>query len=459
MNYEESASAAWGGVSPTDSADLCADVAHLSQQELRTCAVRRGAWGALISQLSAREGVRFGGLDYLDAGDLAREDFDARYVAAARPCMVRGCTTQWRAASRWKSPADLARWYGDVGIRITETRDDPGAMPRALRMPLSKYLQYAEADSGGADFPWYGFEDDLTGERSVLARGGDWDVPFFCSQDCYDTSAEARHVFPRNTFFIVGGARTGTNLHVDPNCTSAWNSLLCGRKRWALFPPVDSQGMVDMGVEQDGARVKRTPPCLWWEEVYPTIVANGSAEKYGMIECIQEPGDTIFVPEGWWHTVLNLELTIAITANPLPPSSLRRVWPRLDWPPLFLKRLACQCANTWPQLRVSPEGAEGSEGAEAFLQSLHDGENEGLGTDDEGGALGESALQRYGRCLLPDCRVGFGILGCVRVRVRVRVRMRVRVYAPAWVFMCTYFSSAMSVGGAVCACIRARAWV
>jgi hypothetical protein len=40
--------------------------------------------------------------------------------------------------------------------------------------------------------------------QTVLARGEDWDVPFFCTQDCYDSSAEARHVFPQNTFFIVG---------------------------------------------------------------------------------------------------------------------------------------------------------------------------------------------------------------------------------------------------------------
>lgn len=43
-----------------------------------------------------------------------------------------------------------------------------------------------------------------TFKQTVLARGEDWDAPFFCTQDCYDSSAEARHVFPRNTFFIVG---------------------------------------------------------------------------------------------------------------------------------------------------------------------------------------------------------------------------------------------------------------
>jgi histone arginine demethylase JMJD6 len=45
-----------------------------------------------------------------------------------------------------------------------------------------------------------------------------------------------------------------------------------------------------------------------------------------MIECIQKPGDTIFVPAGWWHCVLNIGFTIAITHNLLLLPTLPCQW-------------------------------------------------------------------------------------------------------------------------------------
>lgn len=50
------------------------------------------------------------------------------------------------------------------------------------------------------------------------------------------------------------------------------------------------------------------------------------AHFLGMIECVQRPGETIFVPAGWWHCVLNIDFTVAITHNLLLLPTLPFQW-------------------------------------------------------------------------------------------------------------------------------------
>ncbi len=55
-------------------------------------------------------------------------------------------------------------------------------------------------------------------------------------------------------------------------------------------------------------------------QVYPSLRVEERP-----LEIIQRPGEVIFVPGGWWHMVLNLEASVAVTQNFASEQSLGRV--------------------------------------------------------------------------------------------------------------------------------------
>ena len=63
-------------------------------------------------------------------------------------------------------------------------------------------------------------------------------------------------------------------------------------------------------------------PFAWFGMVLPRLIQQGVPR----IELIQEPGETIFVPGGWWHAVLNLTDTVAVTQNFCSSANFPAVW-------------------------------------------------------------------------------------------------------------------------------------
>lgn len=100
-------------------------------------------------------------------------------------------------------------------------------------------------------------------------------------------------------------------------------SLLVGHKWWVLFPAV----VEEANIECDDDCSPESPVAIDW---YASVAVNLMRTQYGNnsmpMFILQKPGETIYVPHGMVHSVLNMDGTIAITAGFGSPSNLQTVW-------------------------------------------------------------------------------------------------------------------------------------
>ncbi|KAI3751617.1 hypothetical protein L2E82_22708 [Cichorium intybus] len=230
--------------------------------------------------------------------NISLDEFYHQYDAQ-KPVLISGLTDTWAARKTW-TPEQLLLKYGDKPFRISQRS------AKKLSMKFKDYVSYMQEQHD--EDPLYIFDDKFGEVAPDLLK--DYSVPHLFPDDYFDVLNDDQR--PPFRWLIIGPERSGASWHVDPALTSAWNTLLCGRKRWALYPP----GRVPLGVtvhvnDEDGDVDIETPSSLqWWLDFYPLL-----ADVDKPIECTQLPGETIYVPTGWWHCVLNLETTIAVTQN------------------------------------------------------------------------------------------------------------------------------------------------
>ena len=92
-------------------------------------------------------------------------------------------------------------------------------------------------------------------------------------------------------FCYWGPTGSCTALHSDVLNSFSWSYNVVGEKKWVLYPPSGD--------------------------------VLGSKEP---ITLIQKTGETIFVPSGWRHEVINLQETLSINHNWTTAASLDKIW-------------------------------------------------------------------------------------------------------------------------------------
>jgi hypothetical protein len=163
---------------------------------------------------------------------------------------------------------------------------------------------------------WGGFENE---PRTGCHASGD-------HSDLLSAAGDDGLAFGTHRWMLIGPKNSGSNIHIDPLATSAWNMLLIGRKLWILFPPdidetelksatsLNSESKEDDGVDFCAAG--------WMVHILSNLPVDVYSRR---VQFVQQQGETIFVPEGWWHAVLNLETTLAVTQNFGHPHSYEKI--------------------------------------------------------------------------------------------------------------------------------------
>mmetsp|Transcript_27192 Transcript_27192/g.74995 ORF Transcript_27192/g.74995 Transcript_27192/m.74995 type:complete len:210 (+) Transcript_27192:97-726(+) len=124
---------------------------------------------------------------------------------------------------------------------------------------------------------------------------------------------------PPYRWILMGPERSGTGLHVDPIGTHAWVTLIEGCKRWILFPPDTPPQAIGLRTEVDTGQ--QIPSVVWFDQwwcsgkILEYYQQRQDEETLRYVEFLQRPGETIYVPAGWPHLVLNLERSVAVTQN------------------------------------------------------------------------------------------------------------------------------------------------
>jgi ribosomal protein L31E len=232
---------------------------------------------------------------------LSEHDFVQSYDRPRLPAILTDVVFKWKAMTEW-NPARMVERFGDCIVKVAQGTQ----YGKRIHMTMAQYWHYAHNQRD--EKPLYVFDPSF--EKRMPELMEEFEIPRLFWTDYFSLLGNHR---PNYRWLVMGPARSGTGFHIDPNGTSAWNALLCGRKRWIFYPPhVTYPPGVTVGLHPDGqlASFEAPDPLKWFYEIYPHLPANMRP-----VEVIQRAGDMLYVPAGWWHMVLNLEDTVSVTQN------------------------------------------------------------------------------------------------------------------------------------------------
>lgn len=223
----------------------------------------------------------------------------SRHPGELSPLRIRGLCDDWPALWRWPHISYwMHRTLGgcrlvpvELGSKYTDDSWTQKLMP--MRDFLHDYILHA------ADAPRIGYVAQHSLFSQIHGFEADFDVERFAFIDTYTSETSRRLVMPIVNVWL-GPPGTYSPCHWD----GYYNLLhqVVGRKRVRLFPPSVSEAMEPQTSHAGLAATSATHNTAARD---PGPVRQEEELNSALLEqrCDLEPGDTLLIPPGWWHSV------------------------------------------------------------------------------------------------------------------------------------------------------------
>ncbi|CZS94347.1 related to phosphatidylserine-specific receptor [Rhynchosporium agropyri] len=251
--------------------------------------------------------------------NLTPSEFSSQW--SCKPFILTEPVKSWPVYQNWNT-CTLLEKYGDVKFRA-----------EAVDWTLSTYVDYMNNSTD--ESPLYLFDRNFfdkmslnttstststsshtTNKATITTQEPAYVTPTCFGEDLFSVLGSLR---PAHQWLILGPSRSGSTYHKDPNSTSAWNAVLTGSKYWIMFPSITPPPGVF--VSADESEVTSPLSIAEW-----LLEFHAEARKTpGCIEGICFAGEILHVPSGWWHLVVNIETSLALTQNFVPSGHLKEV--------------------------------------------------------------------------------------------------------------------------------------
>ncbi|CAD8051350.1 unnamed protein product [Paramecium sonneborni] len=238
---------------------------------------------------------------------LSLQEFQIKYDSKI-PIVIKGLDIDW---DNWNWNY-LIQNYSEYYFRCAI--DDDG---NYLKLKFDQYIQYLRDND---DYnPFYIFDGDIP--ENMLNQ---YKIPYLFPQDYLSYLKQKR---PQYRWILCGPKKSGSMIHVDPYETSAWNCVVLGKKRWIMFPPtIDKNIVKGKTLINKEALLNINNPIDYFSIIVPLVKKYCDQQNILYYDFIQDKHDTVYVPNGWWHAVLNIEDCVAVTQNYVNDQNFDQFW-------------------------------------------------------------------------------------------------------------------------------------